>query len=97
MRINAQLYGTSYLFVSYLDFMPVDPSTTFTTKLPLVRCCGRQLTGTQRARLTSGRRGPWGPLRRLQLTELPCLPTMSSFHVLLLGACSWTGFPTCAV
>src|SRR5258707_12782303 len=32
------------------------------------RRCGRRLTRTQRARLTSGRRGPWGPLRRLQLT-----------------------------
>jgi len=34
---HLQLYGTSYLFVGYLDFMLVDPSTTFTKKLPPVR------------------------------------------------------------
>lgn len=34
------------------------------------RSCGRRLIGTQRERLTSGRRDTWGPLRRLQLTTL---------------------------
>ena len=35
------------------------------------RRCGRRLTGMHRERLTVGREGSWGPLRRLQLTCFP--------------------------
>ncbi len=99
MSYSLALFGTAN--VDYLDFALTDPSTTFTTKLPLrfaalMRDAAWSLTRTGRGRGgQEGRRGDrfGGSVNWNRWAPHLAFATRS----LLLGACSHLWFPTFAV